>query len=137
MGFQSFPDPVAYEVGKRTDAADAAGSLHAKVGDLKNQIGTSADTRASNTVMGWLRTQIKSLQIGITNISGIATVNVTISAVDVTKTLVIVSFGQTSTIGYSTAVRARLTSATNLELYASPSNSSTITSCAWQVVEFY
>jgi len=53
---------LGYQVGLRTDAADGSGSVHAKIVDLKNKIGTSADTRASNTVMGALSTGIKSWQ---------------------------------------------------------------------------
>jgi len=86
------------QVGLRTDAADASGSLHAKVKDIKdnaipgvsNKIGTSADNRASNTVMGWLNTQVKSWQRVTTDTIGSG---VAISSVDASKCIVLVNGG--------------------------------------------
>lgn len=85
---------LGYQVGQRTDAADVAGSLHAKTTAIVEDtavIGTSADDRADNTVMGWSKTQIKSWQrvTGTTNGSNALTLSV--SSVDPSKCFVFVN----------------------------------------------
>lgn len=82
---------LGYQVGQRTDAADVAGSLHAKTTAITAVIGTSADDRADNTVMGWSKTQIKSWQrvTGTTNGSNALTLSV--SSVDPSKCFVFVN----------------------------------------------
>ncbi len=132
------------QIGLRTDAADAAGSLHAKVADAKSsinsKIGTSSDTRASNTVMGWLNTPIKSIQRGLTTVSSYPT-NVTISSVNTSKAFVAANGrnGNNTTGVFGGGITARLTSSTNLELnsgfYFESSQSPAIVS--WEVIEFY
>ena len=137
-------------VGLRDDAASATGSLHAKVADIatnkvqdiKNVIGTSADNRASNTVMGWLNSPIKSIQRGVTSTPGAgATTNVTISAVTTGKTMV--HMLSTSYVGRITndingMVFAHLTNTTNLRL----ENQGGATlglggSVSWEIIEYY
>ena len=140
-------------VGLRTDAADAAGSLHAKVAEAKSninthtdtKIGTSADTRASNTVMGWLSTPIKSVQRGVTQCSTTASdTTVTISDVITAKAMVIISASGTPGADTDTAyeiarkslVRANLSSSTALVLTRANFAVDGMY-VAWQVVEFY
>jgi hypothetical protein len=63
FGIEEILSWIRRQVGLRTDTADAAGSLHAKVKNVAdNKIGDSADVRADNTVMGWLATKVKSWQ---------------------------------------------------------------------------
>jgi len=78
-------------IGKRNDAASGTGSLHAKVKDIADtKIGTSADTRATNSVMGWLKTNIKSKQL-VTFTPNATSYAVAITSVDVSKSLFIVN----------------------------------------------
>ena len=133
-------------VGLRDDAASATGSLHAKTKDVKDsitaQIGTSAHTRASNTVMGWLNSPIKSIQRGVTITPWAnTTTNVTISAVTTGKTMV--HMLSTSYVGRITSdingmVFAHLTNTTNLRL----ENRGGATlglggSVSWEIIEYY
>ena len=135
-------------VGLRDDAASATGSLHAKTKDVKDsitaQIGTSAHTRANNTVMGWLASPVKSVQRGVTTTpgtGGAAIVNVGISSVDTSKT--VVNMLASTYVGRVTTdiggvVYAHLTSSTNLRL----ENQGVATlaiggSISWEVIEFY
>ena len=130
------------QLGLRGDAADAAGSLHAKVKDAKdsisNKIGDSVDTRADNTVMGFASTQIKSIQRGTAQrtAGGAASINVAISSVDLSK-----SFVNHSTSCRTSAstpdqylIRARLSSATNLVIEGFTAGN---TDTDWEVIEFY
>lgn len=131
------------QVGLRTDAANAAGSLHAKIKDAKDNgitvtnsmIGTSADERAANTVMGWLATGVKSIQRGITtyNVSSGAQ-NITIATVNLSKSFITFNQNITDDFVYST-LRAQLTSTTNLELYRNSGSGTVLVS--WEVIEFY
>lgn len=80
---------------------------------------------------------IKSIQSGIGTIANASTVaNVSISAVDLTKSIVIVSsYGPTaSTLSGSLAVRGKLTSSTNLQV--TRNNSSNNITFSWTVIEF-
>lgn len=139
---------LGYQVGQRTDAASASGSVHAKLANITNKIGTTSDTRASNTLFGWSNSIIKSIQTGVTDISGTDTsmANVKISSVVPEKSLVILNceFGSTEKI--STFVKAQgsaaLTSSTNLRLtralrYTGSDGSAITTRFSWQVIEFY
>lgn len=139
---------LGYQVGQRTDAASASGSVHAKLANITNKIGTTSDTRASNTLFGWSNSTIKSIQTGVTDMSTTLTsrVDVTISSVVPEKSIVILNceFGSTDYI--STFAKAQgsaaLTSSTNLRLTRAlgktGSDGAAITTrFRWQVIEFY
>lgn len=136
------------QVGLRTDAASASGSLHAKLANITNKIGTTSDTRASNTLFGWSNSTIKSIQTGVTDMSTNqqSTTNVTISSVVPEKSIVILNceFGSTNDI--STFAKAQgsaaLTSSTNLRLTRAlgetySGGAGITTRFRWQVIEFY
>ena len=137
------------QIGLRTDSADASGSLHAKVKDIKDngiatinsKIGTPSDTRASNTVMGRLNTQVKSVQRGVTTaFFGLGT-DVTISSVNTSKAVVI-AHGECAGSAYSHGggITANLTSSTNLNLssgFYSDTGGGGNADVSWQVIEFY
>ena len=140
------------QVGLRTDEANAAGSLHAKTKDVKDsitvQIGTSAHTRANDTVMGWLATQVKSVQRGTVNLSGASTdTGVTISTVNTAKAVLIFNSRTAWTGGYNTAPEVGhilsnfatgvLTNATTLTFSHNSTTSWPNTIVTWQVIEFY
>lgn len=74
---------------------------------------------------------IKSVQRGIATLNGRTTVNITISAVNMSKAVESVSY--CSDYAATGGVRARLTSATNLELY---SDATTTAHVAWVVAEY-
>ncbi len=154
---------IRRQVGLRTDGASATGSLHAKARDIKNEvvakvkdikatinskIGTPSDTRASNTVMGFLATFVKSVQTGTTEMSGTgqSSATVTISPVNTAKSIVIAKEEVSSANSYSDIVRSlasvTLTSSTRLEISralggTSSSGTSSRTRVVWQVIEFY
>ena len=140
------------QVGLRTDAADQAGSLHAKVSNhdtfIRNKIGTSSDTRSSNTVMGFLATFVKSVQTGTTEMSGTgqSSATVTISRVNTAKSIVIATEEGSGANDPSDVVRTRasvtLTSSTRLQISralggTSSSGTGFATRVNWQVIEFY
>lgn len=141
--FEAIYSFLMRQIGNRTDAASSTGSLHAKVKDAKetinSKIGTASDTRTSNTVMGFASTQIKSIQRGTAqrNSGSSAYIDVTISAVDLSKSFVVCSTS-VRTLNYtdpaSYLVRCRLTSPTNLRIEALSSSN---TDTDWQVIEFY
>jgi len=147
---------IRRQVGLRTDAASPTGSLHAKVKDIKDnripainsKIGTPSDTRASNTVMGFLATFVKSVQTGTTEMSGTgqSSATVTISPVNTAKSIVIAKEEVSTANSYSDIVRSlasvTLTSSTRLEISralggTSSSGTSSRTRVVWQVIEFY
>lgn len=88
---------IRRQVGLRTDAADAGGSLHGKIGNIKNEvnvvnsaIGGSSDIRSSNTIMGWLSSPIKSVQYGTVAFSYSDTSKtITISSINTSKSILI------------------------------------------------
>ena len=130
------------QVGLRTDAASATGSLHAKIAEELARIGTSANTRASNTVMGWLNSPIKSIQRGQTAVPSLnSATDVSISSVTTTKSFVSLSYAAYTshgTISYLGGVFAHLTSDTNLRIENRGGDPRSIGgSVAWEVVEFY
>lgn len=139
---------LGYQVGQRTDAASASGSVHAKLANITNKIGTTSDTRASNTLFGWSNSTIKSIQTGVTDMSSTATstANVTISSVVPEKSIVILNCEFGSTDDISTFAKAQgsaaLTSSTNLRLTRAlgrtgADGSNITTRFSWQVIEFY
>jgi hypothetical protein len=132
---------LSYQMGLRTDAADASGSLHAKVKNVAdNKIGDSADVRGDNTVMGWLNTKIKSIQTGETTTTGESyDTYVTITSVNTSKAIV-VAFGRPQSTGRSYGgFTAKLTSSTNLYLKSGFTDGSSWGNAiiCWQVIEFY
>ena len=139
---------LGYQVGQRTDAASASGSVHAKLANITNKIGTTSDTRASNTLFGWSNSTIKSIQTGVTDMSTntTSTTNVTISSVVPEKSAVILNCEFTSTEKISTFAKAQgsaaLTSPTNLRLTRALGKTGSdgagiTTRFRWQVIEFY
>ena len=134
------------QVGLRTDAASATGSLHAKIKDiadnkLQTATGTSAHTRANNTVMGWLNTQVKSIQRGTAiitepNVSATAT----ISGVTTGKSVVVLGhmYPNASAAGvglHACLANAVLTNTTTITFTRGVAGG-TVT-IAWQVIELY
>ena len=131
------------QIGTKEDSANASGSLHAKVGDLKNKvdvIGTPSHTRANNTVMGWLSSPIKSIQRG----TGILQttnneVTVTISSVNVNKAM-INFLGASAAIAYTEMglhfIRLSLTNATTITANRQ-SAANVATTFSYEVIEFY
>lgn len=139
---------VRRQMGLRSDAPSASGSVHAKLGDIANKIGTTSDTRASNTLFGWSNSTIKSIQTGVTDMSTNMTsrVDVTISSVVPEKSIVILNCEFTSTENISTFAKAQgsaaLTSSTNLRLTRALGGTGSggagiTTRFRWQVIEFY
>ena len=141
------------QVGLRTDPASATGSLHGKLKDiadnkLQTAIGTSAHTRANNTVMGWLASPVKSVQRGVASMasgSGGDTLNVTIAAVTMSKAVVIVSgfrFASTDSVALtkqeysSTTFTVSLANATTLD-FIRGTILGQVLPISWQVIEFY
>ena len=136
---------VGYHLGQRTDAADAAGSLHGKAGqvlaeatNIKDKIGTSSDTRANNTVLGWLNSPIKSIQRGTITIANAATSGTaTISSVGASKSMVF--WLGTRTVNEPTLldsmVTVTLTNATTVT--ATRSGNVGVIYINYQVVEYY
>lgn len=131
---------VRRQVGLRTDTASATGSLHAKVKQLSDVVGDTADLRVDNTVLGWLNTPIKSIQRGTTVISNAGySATATISAVNTSKSIVIFS-GQSGPNAGGTdptacLVRAVLTNTTTIT-FTRGYPQGDITS-AWQIIEYY
>lgn len=142
------------QIGTKEDSANASGSLHAKTKDIKDKVnilGTSSDNRASNTVMGWLSSPIKSIQRG-TGIMQLDKneVTVTISAVTTSKTMI--NFlgasagsrkyrdGGTSGVAYSVTghhfLRLSLTNATTITVSRKENNNVDAT-FSYEVIEFY
>lgn len=135
---------VRRQMGLRSDAPSASGSVHAKLGDIANKIGASSDARENNTVMGWLNSPIKSIQRGITELTvNQSTTNVTISAVNTSKAFVVSSHSNslniTSGDKHGFNARVRLTSSTNLEIYRHYTSDHRFAGVyvAWEVIEFY
>lgn len=139
---------LLYQIGQRGDSANATGSVHAKLANITNKIGTTSDTRASNTLFGWSNSTIKSIQTGVTDMSSNATstTNVTISSVVPEKSKVILNceFGPAGDISDFAKAQgsAALTSSTNLRLTRAlgktgSSGTTMTTRFRWQVIEFY
>ena len=116
------------QVGLRTDTASATGSLHGKL------------TYVKNVVDALPISPIKRIQRGQSSLTINSTTNVTITAVTLAKSFVLVRpTGAQTTDGKEHAAlsRGRLTSTTNLELF-SRSPVSTTGECIvdWEVVEY-
>ena len=139
---------LLYQIGQREDAASTTGGALARLAWVVNKIGTTSDTRASNTLFGWSNSTIKSIQTGVTDMSTntTSTTNVTISSVVPEKSIVILNceFGTTNDI--STFAKAQgsaaLTSSTNLRLTRALGKTGSdgagmTTRFRWQVIEFY
>ncbi len=132
-------------VGDVGNAANANGTIHAKISNLNNNVGSNAD--ASNTagsihaklkdIKSSLPSQsvIKSIQRGVTTIdSSITLVNVSISAVNLAKAYVLVSYDINYYEATNRIPRANLTSNANLELKVGGTGG--VTTVAWEVIEY-
>jgi hypothetical protein len=119
---------LGYQVGLRTDVADAAGSLHAKVKNIADK-----NIIAHGTV-------IKSIQRGVaTAPEGDTTGTITISSVTTGKALVLVNF-RASNEGLTHAGGLKLVLTNSTTLTWEKGYDGTYTDevyFAWQVVEFY
>lgn len=109
---EGYTDTLEANLGTTADAANAAGTVLARLAELLTnrltagraafldaaissrassaQIGTSADTRASNTVMGWQATQVKSWQRVVFTPTA-SPYNVAITSVNTAKCIFIVN----------------------------------------------
>ena len=138
-------------VGVRTDNAAPNGSLHAKVGDVRAlqntlnnninaRIGTSADTRASNTVLGFASSPIRSIQRGTITIAaaGATSATATISAVSTGKSMVLYRGFSTSGASFSfgTFPRVTLTSSTSVSAGIGSSAANNVL-VDFEVVEYF
>ena len=135
---------LGYQMGLRTDAADASGSLHAKVKNVAdNKIGDSADIRGDNTVMGWLASPIKSVQRGVLTMTKNDSKTATITTVNTAKTIILVNSTSGNDISetdmaIAVGVRAVLTNATTITFDTVNVSYSTVSILvAWQAIEFY
>lgn len=141
---------LQYHLGLRTDTASSTGSLHAKTMDIKNSattisnhIGTSSDSRASNTVMGWLKSPIKSVQQGTITISYNSNFgSATITEVDTSKAILIpLGVKGNSSAGVPDDPYVQLTLySTGIQAYrgtSSTSGTNNNLAIGWMVVEFY
>lgn len=140
---------LSYHLGIRgTDTASATGSLHGKVMDVKAALGTSGDNRASNTVMGWQSTQIKSWQRVTGTSSGTNDLSLTLSSVTASKCIVLVDGCQYAYDAYPTVgwvvpvhryVSAFSSTSITLKVSATPRGSTVHGDDAFSVivVEFY
>ena len=81
-------------------------------------------------------TAINSIQQGVLTWNDVTQKNVTITAVTLAKSMVIVSNYSESTLVATGFVRAQLTTTTNLELYIGITDAPNNISVAWKVVEF-
>lgn len=118
-------DAVNINVGSEADAASAAGSVHAKLKDIKSNLANSS---------------IKSIQRGILakqTIAADTSVDVIISSVIPSKTIINIPVLTTGDGRYN--LYAYLTSNTKLT-FKSDAQSGWVTtsgSVAWEVIEFY
>lgn len=134
-------DFLRKQLGLKTDAADPAGSLHAKVADVRVGVQGIQDKLSTGYV--------KSVQRGVTTLpSNTSYVDVTISEVDTSKSFVSMNGakvdlndGVNIEAAFQTSLAyCRLTSSTNLRVeygyqyQVSPAGTLTV---AWEVVEFY
>lgn len=95
--FMAIYNWLVYQIGVRGDTASSTGSLHAKIKNMADKLGTSSDGRADNTAMGFLNTQVKSWQRVTVNPSGSSAVSVTLSSVNTAKCLVFINGSQSGT----------------------------------------
>lgn len=120
---------LGYHVGQRTDAANAIGSLHSKITDVKNTLSSQS--------------AIKSVQRGIIEMPILSTViDIPISSVVLAKT--VVKIDKTSKYSSSSALSLghynnlnpawELTSATNLRLTKVDQYADV--KIMWQVIEY-
>lgn len=140
------------QVGLRTDSADASGSLHAKVKDVKSAVSTIAGKNIINH-----GSAIKSIQRGTIQLStGETSKTATISSVSTSKTMLnflgaraaskyyLFWEGDPAGTGYRHAVAntghhfvtLQLTSSTQITVTRAESNSVSIT-VSYEVIEYY
>lgn len=124
---EGYVDTVESSLGQTGDAANSAGSVHAKLKDLKTN-GTPV---------------VKSVQRGTYNFGTNKFTNLTISAVNLSKSTVNISNAALNDEVSHAFIRGRLTSTTNVELGRhNISSSGNYASgyeayVAWEVIEFY
>ena len=139
------------QIGLRTDAASASGSALARLKDIRDNrlqtaIGASTDNRDSNTVMGWLKSSVKSVQRGATTFgASTTTATATITSVTTGKTLINITgvrydsnseSGLTFT-GYTAGmVTVLLTNATTIT-FTKGNNVIGSQVVTWEVIEYY
>ena len=121
---------IRLQIGQRTDAASATGSLHAKVKDTKDYL-ASKDIIANGSV-------IKSVQRGTINVKNEST-TATISAVTTSKSVVtLLGFTAGDSAVYSRMFpRVTLTDSTTVTAVTRTVDASTDIYVNWQVVEYY
>jgi hypothetical protein len=116
-------------VGNRTDAADSAGSLHAKTTDIKNAVSNVQTTLTAKSA-------IKSIQRGTAAAGAATPFSVTISSVNTSKTMVNLlgkHWNNTNTLTEANAF---------VSLYLTDSTTLTINSyvaghtISWEVIEY-
>lgn len=132
---EGYVDTLESSLGQTGDAANAAGSAHAKLKDIKNQFPS----------IGWPKYwNVKAVQRGTGGgaYNSGQTFNIPISSVNTSNSFVIASVtgAQYDTGGaYAAAsnIRSRLTSSTNLEIYfyEMNSNDDAYVYFAWEVIE--
>lgn len=135
---------LSYQLGLRADAGDAAGSALARLKyiidtKLGTATGTSADTRASNTVMGWLATQVKSVQRGVSLLNaGTYTTPISITSVTTSKAIVRhlgTEANAGATVFNDVMLTITLTNATTLTITRGTNSGDVYIS--WEVTEYY
>ncbi|MCQ4935043.1 hypothetical protein [Anaerotignum propionicum] len=144
----SYLSNIYNRIGSQSDTANSStsSSTHAKLNWFLNLFGKTDDSGAtvtSGTVAGKLneilaRGCVKSVQKGLIT-SDPSVINISISSINPSKSIVLVSFTNTSTTSYLTiavGVRAEIVNSTTIKIsftsgvgYTSGAN--------WQVIEFY
>jgi hypothetical protein len=122
LGFGALYSYIRRQLGLRTDAASASGSLHSKVADVKSSLTTEITNKSA----------IKSIQRGTATFTNGDT-DVTISAVTLNKSFISMSGGRSSSTS-AMDWHARLTSTTNLKITGE--STETGQTIAWEVIEY-
>lgn len=138
---------IRRQVGLRTDAASASGSMHGKIKELRTLVNTIANKPiVSNGSV------VKAVQRGVSTVpsnndSKGYTFTITITAVDPTKTFVLAnservlvntpSTGSDWRAAANIGVRATLINATTLEIKVRGIEFVDNSIVSWQVIEYY
>jgi hypothetical protein len=116
-------------------------TIQNNINDIEARIGSSSDTRASNTVMGWLKSPIKSIQQGATEIENtdVQVVETLAASTDLTKSFVSISSISSVDNVTTLATGTLWDSGTNkyLVINRGSNTGSGVTTVCWVVVEFY
>lgn len=118
---------------------NSAASVVDVVNVINGKIGTSSDITNSSLFGAINKGVVKSVQRGTVSSGSSATINITISAVDVNKSIVLCYASNTTTSGASgnRAANCKLVDATTIMLYSTHSTNITYPDYNWQVIEFY